>query len=66
MEMRYYWLIDRVCQKNNLISIGAREKAILRIIIVNIIQHNITKICSHSSHIIIIAPESHSGQIIPI
>jgi hypothetical protein len=41
--------------KNNLMSIGAQEKTILGIIILNIIQRNITKICAHSSYIMIIA-----------
>jgi hypothetical protein len=50
MDMRYHWLTDRVCQKQ-LMYIGAQAKTILGIIITNIIQRNITKICADSSYI---------------
>jgi hypothetical protein len=54
MDMKYHWLTDRVRQKK-LMSIGAQEKKILGIIILNIIQRNITNICAHSSYIRLIA-----------
>jgi hypothetical protein len=54
MDMRYHWLTDRVRQKK-LIFIGAQGKTILVIIILDIIQHKITKICAHLSYIRLIA-----------
>jgi hypothetical protein len=54
MDMRYHWLTDRVRQKK-IMFIGAQEKTILGIIILNIIQRNITKICAHLSYTRLIA-----------
>jgi hypothetical protein len=43
MDMRYRLLTYRVHQKNHLMYIGAQGKRILGIIILNLIQRNITK-----------------------
>jgi hypothetical protein len=50
MEMRYHWITDRV-RKKKLTLIGAQDVKISRIITQNIIQHNITKICTDSYYI---------------
>jgi hypothetical protein len=43
MDMKYYWLQDKVRRKK-MMYIGAQVKTILEIIIPHTIQHNITKI----------------------
>jgi hypothetical protein len=55
MYMIYHCITDRVGQKNNLMYIGPQGKTILGIIILNLIQRNIAKICAHLSYIRLIA-----------
>jgi hypothetical protein len=45
MDMRYYWITDRVPPLKKLMSIGAQVVKIWVIITQHIIQRNITKIC---------------------